>query len=73
MKDTFQQKTYSWQELAILYAPGLTPHSASIRLTKWVVINQELYERLLRSGWIKGRRILSPMQVGIIVDFLGEP
>lgn len=51
----------------------LTPHSASKRLTQWVVINKELHERMIRSGWAKGCRILSPLQVGIIVDFLGEP
>jgi len=73
MKELFQQKAYGWQELTVLYAPGLTPHSASRRLTHWVIINKELYERLIRSGWIKGVRILSPLQVAIIVDFLGEP
>lgn len=73
MNELFQQKTFGWQELAILYAPGLTPHSASRRLTRWVIINKELYDRLIRSGWIKGARILSPLQVAIIVDFLGEP
>ena len=71
MEELFQQKTFGWQELAILYAPGLTPHSASRRLTRWVIINKELYDRLIRSGWIKGARILSPLQVAIIVDFLG--
>lgn len=50
MKDSFQQKTYRWQELAVLYAPDLTPHSASKRLTQWVVINKELHERMIRSG-----------------------
>lgn len=73
MKDEFQQKTYRWQELAVLYAPDLTPHAASKRLTKWVLINKELYKCLIRSGWTKGSRILSPLQVGIMVDFLGEP
>lgn len=73
MKNLFELKTYGWQELAILYAPGLTPHSASLRLTRWIVINKDLYERMIRSGWVKGNRILSPMQVGIIVSFLGEP
>ena len=34
---------------------------------------QRIYDRLIRSGWIKGTRILSPLQVAIIVDFLGEP
>ena len=27
MEELFQQKTFGWQELAILYAPGLTPFS----------------------------------------------
>lgn len=73
MKEIFEQKAYSWKELAILYAPGITPHSASRRLTHWVVINKKLYDRLIQSGWSKGFRVLSPLQVGIIVDFLGEP
>ena len=47
MEELFQQKTFGWQELAILYAPGLTPHSASRRLTRWVIINKELYDRLI--------------------------
>ena len=51
----------------------INTHSASRRLTRWVIINKELYDRLIRSGWIKGTRILSPLQVAIIVDFLGEP
>lgn len=73
MKSLIKTKVYGWQELAVLYAPGLTPHSASRRLTQWVVMNRELYERLIRSGWIKGTRILSPLQVGIIMEYLGEP
>lgn len=73
MKENFTQKSYGWQELAILYAPGLTPHSASQRLTRWVKKNEELYRVLLQAGWVKGNRILSPMQVGIIVKYLGEP
>lgn len=73
MDENYQQKSYGWQELAILYAPGLTPHSASKRLTRWVKINEELYKVLLRAGWIKGTRILSPLQVSIIMKYLGEP
>lgn len=73
MEPNFQLKTYGLQELSILYAPGLTPSSASKRLVKWIVINPELYERLKRSGWIKGYRLLTPIQVGIIIEYLGEP
>lgn len=73
MEPKFLIKSYGWQELAILYAPGLTPHSASKRLSQWIIINGELYERLIRSGWMKGYRILTPVQVGIIIEFLGKP
>lgn len=73
MENNFKRKVYGWKELSILYAPGLTPHSASRRLTQWVVVNKELYDRLIRSGWIKGARVISPLQVGIIVEYLGEP
>lgn len=73
MEKTTQLRTYGWQELAILYAPGLTPHSASKRLTRWVVINKNLYEDLIRSEWVKGTRILPPSQVEIIMKYLGEP
>lgn len=73
MQSEFQLKSYGWQELAILYAPGLTPHSAAKRLTKWVLVNQDLYDRLLRVGWKAGSRLLTPIQVRVIVDTLGEP
>lgn len=73
METEIKQKTYGWQELAILYAPGLTPHSASKRLTHWVIINEGLFRELIRSGWKKGNRIVSPLQVGLIMKYLGEP
>lgn len=73
MQPNFELKSYGWQELAILYAPGLTPHSATKRLTKWVTINQDLYNRLKRVGWKAGSRLLTPIQVRVIVDILGEP
>lgn len=69
----FVIRTYGWKELAIRYAPDLTPHSASKRLTKWVFLNKELYERLLQLGWTKGVHLLTPVQVNAIVEFLGEP
>lgn len=73
MNDEFALKTFGWQELAVLYAPGLKPHSASKRLSRWIMFNKKLHGRLVRSGWVKGAHVLSPMQVGIIVEYLGEP
>lgn len=73
MEVIFAVKTYGWQELAIQYAPELTPNSASKRLTRWVLLNKELYERLIALGWKKGLRILTPVQVEAIIGVFGEP
>lgn len=73
MEETFTLKTYGWQELAILYAPGVTPRAATRRLALWVAKNQSLYECLTKTGWVKGTRLLTPVQVKTIIDFLGEP
>lgn len=72
-KDKFKTKTYGWQELAILYAPDLTPESAGKRLSAWVRFNQDLYHALEQIGWRKGQRVLTPLQVKTIVGYLGEP
>jgi len=62
----FRIKSYSFQELAILYAPGLLPESASKRLKSWLLQNEVLCDELTRWGWIRSRRILTPIQVEII-------
>ena len=63
----FKIRTYGWQELAILYAPDLTPESAGKRLSSWIRFNPK------QSGWKKGQRVLTPLQVRIIIQYLGEP
>ena len=66
-------RAYGWQELAIGYAPDLTPESAAKRLSAWVAYNKALVRALEETGWRKGQRVLTPRQVGIIVEYLGEP
>lgn len=61
------------QELAQLYAPDLTPHAAVNRLTRWIAYNPKLSDALLRTGYRKTLRRLSPRQVELIVRHLGEP
>lgn len=73
MYDQFEIRSYGWQELAILYAPGLVPNSAAKRLTKWILIDHKLCEQLIQVGWKKGNRVLTPLQVRFIVDSLGQP
>ena len=71
--EDFKIRTYGWQELAILYAPDLTPESAGKRLSSWIRFNPKLTHELQESGWKKGHRVLTPLQVRIIIQYLGEP
>lgn len=71
--DDFKIRSYGWQELAILYAPNLTPASAGKRLTNWVKAHPQLTQALQATGWQAGKRLLTPLQVQRIVEFLGEP
>jgi hypothetical protein len=72
-QNTFRIKAYGFQELAICYAPELTPRSATQRLLHWVMMSGELYAALQRVGWCKGKRTLTPLQVQVLVNYLGEP
>ena len=60
-------------ELGILYSPDLTPAAASRRLKVWVTANAGLLRSLGKTGWNRTQRILTPRQVGYIVEVLGEP
>ena len=71
--ENFKIRTYGWQELAILYAPDLTPESAGKRLSSWIRFNPKLTHELQELGWKKGQRVLTPLQVRIIIQYLGEP
>lgn len=73
MNEKFKIKSYGWQELAVFYAPGITPHSATKRLAFWVFRNPQLYQKMQETGWKKKNKILTPEQVRILVYFLGEP
>lgn len=61
------------QELALMYAPDLTPHSAVNRLMKWVKFHPVLWTQLQQTGYQNHSRILSAHQVQLIVEHLGEP
>jgi hypothetical protein len=69
----FPIRIYGWTELALLYNPELKPESAVKRLRRWVDKNHELRAGLKRTGWQKGSKLLTPLQVKTIVEYLGEP
>ncbi|MCD7936495.1 MAG: DUF4248 domain-containing protein [Tannerellaceae bacterium] len=69
----FRIKSYTWQELGLLYAPGKSPYAAAKRLRRWVTLHPTLENELQSLGWRKGNHILTPLQVKQIIRQLGEP
>lgn len=70
---TFKIRAYGFGELAQLYLPNILPSSASKRLIFWIRKNGVLNESLRKIGFQKGCRSLTPAQVKLIIEFLGEP
>jgi hypothetical protein len=73
MENVFQIRCYPFIELAQLYFPNVTKKSASKQLKKWICLNENLSENLFKHGLGKTLRILSPAQVKLIIEILGEP
>lgn len=73
MDGQFKIRSYGYCELAMLYFPNSTKKSASTQLGRWVSRNETLMNELRVLGFKTKRKILSPSQVKVIVDFFGEP
>ncbi len=69
----FRIRTYGWQELACLYNPGVTPHTAVKKLKSWVEESPGLKQKLLEAEWKPKKRLLTPRQVEVLVTHLGPP
>lgn len=70
----FQIHSYGITELALLYRPYLSPRNAARTLRNWIKNNPELLLALSDTGFNPQTvRTLTPMQVSIIVSYLGEP
>lgn len=63
----------SKSELAMHYAPNLTPQAAVNRLMDWIRHNPELTDALDRTGYRKKQKLFTSLQVRTIVSYLGEP
>ena len=70
---TYRVRPMSKSELAMSYAPHLTPQGAVNRLMDWIHHNPELHDMLLRSGYRKVQKLFTSYQVRLIFDYLGEP
>jgi hypothetical protein len=71
--EPFKVRAYGYGELAQLYFPNITKKSASWQLRLWINASKGLTKKLSETGYIKGRRLLTPLQVGLIVGEFGEP
>ncbi|MFN7832858.1 MAG: DUF4248 domain-containing protein [Bacteroidota bacterium] len=73
MDQIFTIRTYGFGELAQMYFPAVSPKTASTNLNNWIRAAPELREALHEAGRRPGFKILSPAQVRLIVEVLGEP
>jgi hypothetical protein len=73
MNEQFRIRAYGFGELAQLYFPTITKKSASAQLGRWIRLNNSLKDQLNDSGFYPGIRILTPRQVEIMIEILGEP
>ena len=70
----FQLRSYSLTELAQLYRPHLSPRSAARTLRNWIRRNPELLASIAATSFNPDTvRTLTPLQVSIIISYLGEP
>jgi len=65
--------TLTKTELAQMYLPEATPAVARRKLNEWILRNQSLTAALLQTGYGHSTRMLTPAQVRLIIQHLGEP
>ena len=53
-------RSYTKQELALLYFPDSDPDVARSHLMRWIVRCTQLYEQLLKSGYTKNSKEFNP-------------
>lgn len=71
--EDFKVRAYSKQELALAYFENANPHVAVNRLMRWIQTCEELKKELQKIGYKKTSKFFTPKEVGLIVDYLGEP
>ena len=64
---------YYRRELAMAYAPDLSPEAAVNRLAQWFRLNRQLTEELRQTGYRPRQQVFTPMQVEVIFRYLGRP
>lgn len=70
MENPFKIKAYGVGEFASLYFPDFEKRSASNQFRKWIIKSESLKSKLSNADWKDGQKLLTPKQVGILVEFL---
>lgn len=65
--------SYYKSALAVAFNPQMEPRSALRTLNLWIAKYPGLTDRLTAAGYTKSAKILTPAQVQLIFDALGEP
>jgi hypothetical protein len=71
--ESFKVRAYGFCELAQLYFPNITKKSASAQLRRWIKLSETVLPMLKNLGYKPGTRLLTPVQVKVIIDEFGEP
>ena len=66
-------RTFGRTELAQLYSPDLTAEAAWRKLKRWIALNGDLTQELLKLGYTPSQRSFTPKMVASIFHYLGEP
>ena len=70
----FKVKAYGKSELALQYFPeAASAHTAVNHLMSWIRRSPQLKEQLVKRGYRKSAKFFTPKEVGLIVEYLGEP
>lgn len=68
-----QIRTYSKQELAMLYFPKADPRCARKHLWRWICKCPKLLTGLAGTHLSERSKMFTPRQVALIIEYLGEP
>ena len=66
-------RSYAKQELACMYFPEATPHTAVNRLTRWIRRCRPLRQQIRDCQLSKHAKFFTPKEVALIIEYLGEP
>ena len=73
MIQDFKIKAYTKKELALRFFPQSNPRTAVNHLMAWIRRCHPLWQELLATGYEPTCKALTPRQVKLITEMLGEP